>query len=115
MHWKVEILIFQGLPAPEAKMLKANDGSGKFAGLNWDASESDKFRLFHGTATEPIAAKDIADKASDLEGLKAVIIKSKGTESLMKKVSESGIEIVIVPKTDVKGKNGLTIYAIDDF
>ena len=30
-----------------------NDGSGKFAGLNWDASESDKFRLFHGTATEP--------------------------------------------------------------
>ncbi len=30
-----------------------NDGSAKFAGLNWDASESDKFRLFHGTATEP--------------------------------------------------------------
>ena len=73
------------------------------------------FILEDGTATEPIAAKDIADKASDLEGLKAVIIKSKGTESLMKKVSESGIEIVIVPKTDVKGKNGLTIYAIDDF
>ena len=27
----------------------------------------------------------------------------------------SGIEIVIVPKSDVKGKNDLTIYAIDDF
>ena len=73
------------------------------------------FILEDGTATEPIAAKDIVDKASDLDGLKAVIIKSKGTESLMKKVNESGIEIVIVPKSDVKGKNGLTIYAIDDF
>ena len=73
------------------------------------------FILEDGTATEPIAAKDIVDKASDLDGLKAVIIKSKGTESLMKKVNESGIEIVIVPKSDIKGKNGLTIYAIDDF
>ena len=73
------------------------------------------FILEDGTATEPIAAKDIVDKASEMDGLKAVIIKSKGTESLMKKVSDSGIEIVIVPKSDVKGKNGLTIYAIDDF
>ena len=73
------------------------------------------FILEDGTATEPIAPKDIVDKASEMDGLKAVIIKSKGTESLMKKVSDSGIEIVIVPKSDVKGKNGLTIYAIDDF
>ena len=73
------------------------------------------FILEDGSATEPMAVKDIVDKANEMEGLQAVIIKSKGTESLMKKVSESGVEIVIVPKSDVSGKNGLTIYTTDDF
>ena len=73
------------------------------------------FILEDGSVTEPMAAKDIVDKANEMEGLQAVIIKSKGTESLMKKVSESGVEIVIVPKSDVSGKNGLTIYTTDDF
>jgi len=30
-----------------------NDGSQRYAGLNWDASETNKFRLFSGTTTEP--------------------------------------------------------------
>jgi len=73
------------------------------------------FILEDGSATEPIAAKDIVAKAEEIEGVQAVIIKSKGTETLMERVSESGIEVVIVPKTVVSAGNGLTIYATDDF
>jgi len=73
------------------------------------------FILEDGSATEPIAAKDIVAKAGEMEGVQAVIIKSKGTATLMERVSESGIEIVIVPKTVVGASNGLTIYATDDF
>jgi DNA primase len=73
------------------------------------------FILEDGSATEPIAAKDIVAKAEEIEGVQAVIIKSKGTEKLMERVSESGIEVVIVPKTVVSAGNGLTIYATDDF
>jgi len=73
------------------------------------------FILEDGSATEPISAKDIVAKAGEMEGVQAVIIKSKGTATLMERVSESGIEIVIVPKTVVGASNGLTIYATDDF
>ena len=35
------------------------DGSTtKYAGLLWDASESDKFRLFHGNQSEPTTTVD---------------------------------------------------------
>ncbi|HIH82993.1 MAG TPA: toprim domain-containing protein [Candidatus Thalassarchaeaceae archaeon] len=73
------------------------------------------FILEDGSATEPIPAKDIVTKAGEIEGVQAVIIKSKGTEKLMDRVSESGIEIVIVPKAEVDAHNGVTIYAIDNF
>ena len=73
------------------------------------------FILEDGSATEPIPAKDIVAKAGEIEGVQAVIIKSKGTEKLMDRVSESGIEIVIVPKAEVDAHNGVTIYAIDNF
>jgi len=35
-----------------------NDGSTRYAGINWDGSESDKFRLYHGTTTEPTTVVD---------------------------------------------------------
>ncbi|MDP7043486.1 MAG: DNA primase DnaG [Candidatus Thalassarchaeaceae archaeon] len=73
------------------------------------------FILEDGSSTEPIPAKDIVAKAGEIEGVQAVIIKSKGTEKLMDRVSESGIEIVIVPKAEVDAHNGVTIYAIDNF
>lgn len=73
------------------------------------------FILEDDAASEPISAKDMVSQASEMNGVQAVIIKSKWSDSLMEKVSESGIETVIVPKSDVSNQNGITIYSTDDF
>ncbi|MBS71860.1 MAG: hypothetical protein CMO20_02755 [Thermoplasmata archaeon] len=73
------------------------------------------FILEDDSASEPMSAKDMVSQASEMNGVQAVIIKSKWSDSLMEKVSESGIETVIVPKSDVSNQNGITIYSTDDF
>ncbi len=73
------------------------------------------FILEDDSASEPMSAKDMVSQASEMNGVQAVIIKSKWSDSLMEKVSESGIETVIVPKSDVSNQNGITIYSTNDF
>ena len=100
---------------PFADAVEASDEVKEWAGNMPKKANQAVFILEDGSATEPMAAKDIVAKAGEVEGIQAVIIKSTGTDTLMEKVSESGIGVVIVPKTKVGAPNGVTVHATDDF
>ncbi|MBT4060067.1 MAG: toprim domain-containing protein [Euryarchaeota archaeon] len=68
-----------------------------------------------GSASDAASIKDIIAAAGETEGVQAIVIKSKGTSSLMEMIAESGIETVIVPTMDSDAPEGITVYATSDF
>lgn len=71
--------------------------------------------LEDGSVSEEASVKDTIAQAGETEGAQALVIKTKATSSLMEMVVESGINIVIVPKMDVKAPEDVTVYATSDF
>ncbi|HIA25375.1 MAG TPA: DNA primase [Candidatus Poseidoniales archaeon] len=71
--------------------------------------------LEDGSVSEAASVKDTIAQASETEGAQALVIKTKATTKLMEMVAESGINIVIVPKMDVKAPEDVTVYATSDF
>jgi len=71
--------------------------------------------LEDGSVSDAASVKDIIAQASETEGAQALVIKTKATTKLMEMVAESGINIVIVPKMDVKAPEDVTVYATSDF
>ncbi len=73
------------------------------------------FILEDGSVSDEASVKDTIAQASETEGAQALVIKTKATAKLMEMISESGINIVIVPKMDVKAPEDVTVYATSDF
>ena len=71
--------------------------------------------LEDGSVSDEASVKDIITQAGETEGAQALVIKTKATSKLMEMVAESGINIVIVPKMDVKAPEDVTVYATSDF
>ena len=73
------------------------------------------FILEDGSVSDEASVKDTIAQAGETEGAQALVIKTKATAKLMEMISESGINIVIVPKMDVKAPDDVTVYATSDF
>ena len=73
------------------------------------------FILEDGSVSDADGVKDTIAQAGETEGVQALVIKTKATASLWEMVAESGINIVIVPKMDVKAPEDVTVYATSDF
>ncbi|MDG1542105.1 MAG: DNA primase DnaG [Candidatus Thalassarchaeaceae archaeon] len=73
------------------------------------------FILEDGSVSDADGVKDTIAQAGETEGVQALVIKTKATTSLWEMVAESGINIVIVPKMDVKAPEDVTVYATSDF
>ena len=73
------------------------------------------FILEDGSVSDEASVKDTIAQAGETEGAQALVIKTKATAKLMEMISESGINIVIVPKMDVKAPEDVTVYATSDF
>ena len=73
------------------------------------------FILEDGSVSDADGVKDTIAQAGETEGAQALVIKTKATASLWEMVAESGINIVIVPKMDVKAPEDVTVYATSDF
>ena len=73
------------------------------------------FILEDGSVSDEASVKDTIAQAGETEGVQALVIKTKATAKLMEMISESGINIVIVPKMDVKAPDDVTVYATSDF
>ncbi|MCS5526558.1 MAG: DNA primase DnaG [Candidatus Poseidoniales archaeon] len=71
--------------------------------------------LEDGSVSDAASVKDTITQAGETEGAQALVIKTKATSKLMEMVAESGINIVIVPKMDVKAPENVTVYATSDF
>jgi DNA primase len=71
--------------------------------------------LEDGSVSEAASVKDTIAQVGETEGAQALVIKTKATSKLMEMVAESGINIVIVPKMDVKAPEDVTVYATSDF
>ena len=71
--------------------------------------------LGDGSVSDAASVKDTITQAGETEGAQAFVIKTKATAKLMEMISESGINIVIVPKMDVKAPEDVTVYATSDF
>jgi DNA primase len=71
--------------------------------------------LEDGSVSDEASVKDTIAQAGETEGAQALVIKTKATSKLMEMVAESGINIVIVPKMDVKAPEDVTVYATSDF
>jgi len=71
--------------------------------------------LGDGSVSDAASVKDTITQAGETEGAQALVIKTKATAKLMEMISESGINIVIVPKMDVKAPEDVTVYATSDF
>jgi len=71
--------------------------------------------LEDGSVSDAASVKDTIAQVGETEGAQALVIKTKATSSLMEMVAESGINIVIVPKMDVKAPEDVTVYATSDF
>ena len=73
------------------------------------------FILEDCSVSDADGVKDTVAQAGETEGVQALVIKTKATASLWEMVAESGINIVIVPKMDVKAPEDVTVYATSDF
>jgi DNA primase len=73
------------------------------------------FILEDGSVSDADGVKDTIAQAGETEGVQALVIKTKATASLWEMVAESGINIVIVPKMDVKAPEDVAVYATSDF
>nr|MBC8518094.1 toprim domain-containing protein [Euryarchaeota archaeon] len=73
------------------------------------------FILEDGSVSDEASVKDTIAQAGETEGAQALVIKTKATAKLMEMIAESGINIVIVPKMDVKAPDDVTVYATSDF
>jgi DNA primase len=71
--------------------------------------------LEDGSVSDAASVKDTIAQVGETEGAQALVIKTKATSKLMEMVAESGINIVIVPKMDVKAPEDVTVYATSDF
>ncbi len=71
--------------------------------------------LEDGSVSDEASVKDTISQAGETEGAQALVIKTKATAKLMEMVSESGINIVIVPEMNVKAPEDVTVYATSDF
>jgi DNA primase len=73
------------------------------------------FILEDGSVSDADGVKDTIAQAGETEGVQALVIKTTWSSKLMEMVAESGINIVIVPKMDVKAPEDVTVYATSDF
>lgn len=73
--------------------------------------------LEDGSVSDAASVKDTITQVGEIEGAQALVIKTTWSSKLMEMVAESGINIVIVPKTDGKAKapEDMAVYATSDF
>jgi DNA primase len=105
----------EGEVTDSSKAIEIPDEVKEWAGNMPKKANEAVIILEDGSVSDVASVKDTIAQAGETEGAQALVIKTKATSKLMEMVAESGINIVIVPKMDVKAPENVTVYATSDF